>query len=96
MALVRRGNVELEVNDDFLKQYLAKGFDQVDNTGKIISKGMANNYPALQRAYVQLQNENKKLLEDFDKANSTIKELKSKLDAAQKKSTVKVDKVDKE
>ena len=55
MALVRRGNVELEVADEFLGKYLAQGFNQIDNTGKIIGDGVPNNYTDLKRQYDALK-----------------------------------------
>lgn len=93
MALVRRGNVELEVHDDYLNHYLNKGFDQVDaSTGQIIKKGTANNFNSLQLAYLELTKENQSLNLKVHRLEKENKELQAKLEQASKKSTAKTTK----
>lgn len=91
MVFVKRANVVLEVHEDFLPQYLAKGFDQIDEkTGKVVEKGMTNNFNSLQMAYVELNKENRKLLVENQRLLKENEELKKKL--AHKKSAIKADK----
>lgn len=94
MVLVRRGNVELEVNEDFLEQYLNKGFDLVDSgTGKVVKKGTANNFSSLQLAYVELNKDYQSTLIEKQKLQAEIKELQKKVEQLSKKnSTSKSDK----
>lgn len=79
--------MELEVHEDFLAQYLAKGFDQVDvNTGSVVKKGTANNFNSLQLAYVQLSEENKSLLTKNKQLIKQVEELNKKIAELSKKS----------
>lgn len=84
MALVRRGNVELEVNDAFLDKYLAQGFNQIDTSGKIIGNGTPNNYTDLKILY-------DKLLVEYKSLEAKYKELLDKQTPISK-ATVKAEK----
>lgn len=87
MALVRRGNVELEVHDDFLQQYLSKGFDQIDTSGKVLTKGVGNNFYSLQLAFAELNKEHQATLIENRHLSAENEELKKKIAQLQKKTT---------
>ena len=86
MALVKRGNVELEINEAYLNSYLAKGYDLVDEKGKVISKGTPNEMNALKLAYADaqrlitnLQKENDMLADEVLSLQKQVDELNKKL-----------------
>ena len=86
MALVKRGNVELEINEAYLTSYLSKGFDQVDTNGKVLKKGTPNDMNSLRLAYADahkqvslLQKENADLLNKVKTLSLQIEELNKKL-----------------
>lgn len=49
--MVRRKNVFLEVAPEAVDSYLAKGYDVVDDYGKVIKPGTINDVNALKAAY---------------------------------------------
>lgn len=38
MATVKRANVELQVSEDKVKEYLVKGYSVIDDSGKVIQQ----------------------------------------------------------
>ena len=46
MKTVRKENRCLRVNDDDVKKYLADGYDEIDEKGKVISTSPAKTYTA--------------------------------------------------
>lgn len=92
MVLVRRGNVELEVHEDFLQQYLSKGFDKIDEKGKVVEKGTANNFNSLKLAYVELNKENQSILLENQKLKNKVNELEAEVKKLQKKNSTKTNK----
>lgn len=53
MAQVQRGNVFLEIPDEDINKYMAKGFSVVDARGNIIKQCMPTELTQLQRAYTE-------------------------------------------
>ncbi|MBO4939369.1 MAG: hypothetical protein J6C98_10305 [Oscillospiraceae bacterium] len=68
MKLVQKGNKQLRIADDQLANYLARGFDEVDQkTGKIIKKeGPADELKALKKENATLKKTNKELTEQLE------------------------------
>ena len=86
MVLVKRGNVELEINEAYLDSYLAKGYDLITEKGKVISKGTPNEFNSLKLAYTEAQNtiaklekEKAVLMEEILLMQKNIDELNKKL-----------------
>lgn len=63
MAIVQRMNVVLHVADDkdTIDRYMAKGFNVIDEKGKILKESMPNEIGALQAKVLELQAENEEL-----------------------------------
>lgn len=85
MALVRRGNVELEINDAFLNSYLAKGYDRIDNAGNVISKGTPNEMNSLKLAYTESLNTISKLTKENTILNEKVQGLQAQVQELDKK-----------
>lgn len=64
MKLVQKGNKQLRVADDQLANYLAKGYDEIDQkTGKPIQKEPVDDVKALKKENAALKKVNKELTE---------------------------------
>lgn len=64
MKLVQKGNKQLRVADDQLANYLAKGYDEIDQkTGKPIQKEPVDDVKALKKENSALKKVNKELTE---------------------------------
>lgn len=75
MVEVCRGNVYLDISNDEIDKYMAKGFSIVDkNTGKIIKQSIPTSLDELQKAYSEH-------VETIKQLNLEIARLKSKLQA---------------
>ena len=70
--LIRKGNVELNIKEQFLQQYLNQGYDVIDTSGKVIKKGIPNDVISLKAA---LNEANK----EIDKLNTEIFNLRNKI-----------------
>ncbi|MBO4939247.1 MAG: hypothetical protein J6C98_09685 [Oscillospiraceae bacterium] len=67
MKLVQKGNKQLRIADDQLANYLARGFNEVDQkTGKIIAKEPADELKALKKENAALKKANKELTEQLE------------------------------
>ena len=86
MALVKRGNVELEINEACLNSYLAKGYDLIDSKGNVISKGTPNEMNSLKLAYAEAQNTVVRLNKENDKLANEVLTLQKQIDELTKKS----------
>lgn len=62
---VRHGNKYLDIPADAVDRYIAKGYDVVDASGKVIVKSIPNDYNALRAEY--------------EKALETIKSLEAEI-----------------
>ena len=70
MILVERGNVVLEVADDLLEHYVAKGFTAKTLDGKVLKEAIPNDVGALRKVVID---QKKKIAELED----TIAKLKA-------------------
>lgn len=70
---VRRGNVLLEANEETVEKYLADGFDQVDNRGRVIKAGAPNDTAALKRRFEEQKKEIKELQEEIKSLEEALK-----------------------
>ena len=57
MALVERGNVVLEVEDDNVQKYIDKGFSVRDAEGNILQRALPSTVGELRKLVVAQQNE---------------------------------------
>ena len=76
---VRRANVLLRVPEEQKGEYLAKGFDILDDNGNVVEYTTPSDVGTLKTAYVNH-------IKEIDKLKSEIKKLKSDLRATKKKS----------
>jgi len=67
---VRCGGKYLDIPADAVDRYVAKGYDVVDKSGKVIVKSIPNDYGALRAEYI-------KALDKIKKLESEIAELKA-------------------
>lgn len=78
MAKVKRANRILTVNDKLVDDYLERGYDEIDDKGKVLKAGKGGNVDA----------KTAKKLEAVEKANAKLKEeneaLKAELETAKK------------
>lgn len=81
---VKRANVLLTVPEDQKSEYLAKGFDVVDDRGRVVEHTTPSDVNTLKRAYIDH-------LKEIEKMKKEISELKSQLKAAKKKKNKLVD-----
>lgn len=96
MAIVQRANVVLEVSDEDISKYLAKGFRQLDKSGHIIQEPSLNDVTSLKTAYLNSQQEIKslkdklaKLEEELELAVTENKALVEKLNQPKEKTRSK-------
>lgn len=67
MKLVQKGNKQLRVADDQLANYLAKGYDEIDQkTGKPIQKEPVDDVKALKKENAALKKINRELTERIE------------------------------
>lgn len=76
---VRRANVTLHVPEEQRKEYLAKGFDVVDENNNVLEHTVPTDSNTLKVAYSNH-------IKEIDKLKSEIKKLKADLRATKKKS----------
>lgn len=72
MKLVQKSNKQLRIADDQLENYLAKGYDEIDQkTGKPIQKEPVGDVKALKKENAALKKENKALTEKIAALTAT-------------------------
>ena len=77
MALVRRMNVTLEIEDDLIDSYLDKGYNVIDDTGKVIVEAIPNDLGQLRMLVIKYRQEIKELKEKLGAVeNEPVKETK--------------------
>lgn len=76
MALVERGNVVLEVEDDNVQKYIDKGFSVRDAEGNILQRALPNTVGELRKLVVAQQNEIEELQEKIKALESGAEEKK--------------------
>lgn len=65
MKYVQKGNKQLRIADDQLKNYLSKGYVEIDSSGKPIAKEPVDELKALKKENAQLKKENKVLADQL-------------------------------
>lgn len=82
MALVQRANVVLEIEDDNVERYLAKGFSVIDEKGNVLKSARPTTPEQFEKAYDEqrrINNDLKLEIEQLKKENAQLKEqIKSK------------------
>ena len=69
MKIVQKNNKQLKIQDDQLKDFLSRGFSEVDQkTGKVIIKkdAKAEELTALRKENAELKKENKELKDQLE------------------------------
>jgi len=80
MALVRKKNRILTVNDNAVESYLQRGYDQIDEKGKVTKQATGGKSVTVEQ-YNKLAEE----LEEIKKENTSLKGQITKLKNADKK-----------
>jgi len=82
---VQRANVVLSVPEYDKANYLAKGYDVLDEVGNVVEESMPNDVPTLQAKVNELIAENKRLKEQL--ANKSTPAKKETVKTAENKAT---------
>ena len=85
--LIRKGNVELEINEQFLQQYLNQGYDVIDTSGKVIRKGNPNDITSLKLALKEADTLIDSLKKELGILQNKNSELENQLKEAKKKTS---------
>lgn len=80
MALVRKKNRILTVNDNAVESYLRRGYDQINETGEVVKQATAGKVITVEQ-YNKLAEE----LDNVKKENASLKGQITKLKNADKK-----------
>ena len=78
MITVKRANVVLDVLDEQKDEYLAKGFNVINDSGEVIESSVPNDVNSLTVAYSQHVEKIESLEKELAKAKSEIATLKRK------------------
>lgn len=76
MPKVVKKNKQLQVSEEKLDEFLALGYNQIDENGKVVKSGKPTTLPAYQEENRRLKAENTKLNKEVDKLKKEISELK--------------------
>lgn len=71
---VERGNVVLEIPEDYVQRYIDRGFNLLDKNGKVIKASIPNDVGTLQKAFVEHTEEIKKLKAELAQLKEQEKE----------------------
>jgi len=92
MAIVRRSNEILRVNDTLVGHYLDIGYDVIDETGAVLLRAVPTDntqlkaeFKKLSEEVTQLKDINNRLRKQLAEADAKIKELSSKKEPAKEK-----------
>lgn len=81
MAFIQRANVILEVEDDTIEYYMARGYNQIDENGNILKEAVPTDVGALRLAYVSnkhaIEEKDAKILELQNEVNLLTAEIKA-------------------
>ena len=69
---IRKGNVELDINKDFVQSYINQGYDVIDDKGNILTAGNAAYDIDLPKKYNQAQKEISRLKEEIIQLRNQI------------------------
>lgn len=76
MALVQRANVVLEIEDDNVERYLAKGFSVIDEKGNVLKSARPTTPEQFEKAYDEQRRINNDLVLQVEKLKKEIEQLK--------------------
>lgn len=76
MALVKKLNVELTVDDEFVDSYINKGYSVINEAGHVIREAVPNDLAQLKILVTKQKEEIAKLEAEIAKLNGVIKVLK--------------------
>lgn len=85
MIKISKGNVVLDVKEDFLQTYLNQGYNVVDDRGNVIQRGNPNDVQSLK---IALTEANKKI-DAYADENAQLQKIIKDLQAQLKKSSTK-------
>lgn len=85
MVKISKGNVVLDVKEDFLQSYLNQGYNIVDDAGNIIQRGNPNDVQSLK---IALTEANKKI-DAYANENAQLQKIIKDLQSQIKKSSTK-------
>lgn len=85
MIKISKGNVVLDVKEDFLQTYLNQGYNVVDDRGNVIQRGNPNDVQSLK---IALTEANKKI-DAYADENAQLQKIIKDLQTQLKKSSTK-------
>lgn len=85
MVKISKGNVVLDVKEDFLQSYLNQGYNVVDDNGNVIQRGNPNDVQSLK---IALTEANKKI-DAYANESAQLQKIIEDLQAQLKKSSAK-------
>lgn len=85
MVKISKGNVVLDIKEDFLQSYLNQGYNVVDDNGNVIQRGNPNDVQSLK---IALTDANKKI-DAYANENAKLQKIIEDLQAQLKKSSAK-------
>ena len=91
MAQVQRSNVLLTVPDEDIEKYVAKGFNVIDDYGRIIKQSVPTSLSELQKAFSEHVNTIKQLNAKIAQHEKTINDLNARIALLQEKPAAEVE-----
>lgn len=86
MALVKKGNRELTIEEHKVEQFIASGYDLIDDTGAILKKGSPVSLSDFKNAYLNAKKEIKEKDKKIEAIDEKIIQLEVELE--QKNTTI--------
>ena len=84
MVRVQRANVVLQVPEEQIKEYLAKGFDVLGNDGQVVQASVPNDVNLLKQKYVEFSNRIKALEDEVASLKAKKTSTKSEVTTEEK------------
>ena len=81
---IKKGNVELDINEDFVQSYLNQGYDIIDSNGKIVKSGNEAQTPAILLKYDEAKKRINELIAETNELKAEIAKLKANMKPADK------------
>ena len=96
MVRVQRANVVLQVPEEQIKEYLAKGFDVLGDNGQVVQASVPNDVNVLKQKYVEFSNRIKVLEDEIAslKAKKTSTKSEATTEEKPKRKTTRAKKED--
>ena len=80
MKIVQKGNKQLKVADERLKDMLGRGYVEIDDKGKPVAKAPKDDVKALKEENKELKKVNKELTEKVEALTKQLEELAAPAD----------------